>query len=222
MPEHDLYAVMQTTRAVRKLRPDPIPEDVLRRVLTAATWGPSGGNRQPWRILVVRDRAVKQRLGELYQGVWTPYAAAGRKLLANAPAAVAARSEAALKAGDYLAEHWHEVPVVLVFCFDPGGLAVTDARLGRQSVVGGASIYPAVQNALLACNAEGLGCVITTLLCAKEPEIRPLLEIPEPWATAAFVPIGYPVGKGHGSLSRRPVEEMVFADRWGRPWPGSR
>jgi nitroreductase len=220
MSDHDLYQVMQTTRAVRKLRPDPIPDDVLRRVLMAATWGPSGGNRQPWRILAVRDVALKRRLGELYHGVWTPYAAAGRKALASVPEALAARSERSLKAGDYLAEHWHEVPVVLVFCFDPRLLAVTDAQLGRQSVVGGGSIYPAVQNALLACNAEGLGCCITTLLCAKEPEIRPLLEIPEPWATAAFVPIGYPVGSGHGPLQRRPVEEMVFADRWGKAWQG--
>jgi nitroreductase len=220
MPQHDLYAVMQTTRAVRRLRPDPIPEDALCRVLQAATWGPSGGNRQPWRVIAVRDAALKQRLGELYQVVWTPYVAAGRKALANAPESIATRTERALKAGDYLAEHFHEAPVVLVFCFDPGGLAVTDARLSRQSVVGGGSIYPAVQNALLACNAEGLGCVLTTLLCAKEPEIRPLLELPEPWATAAYVPIGYPVGKGHGPISRRPVEEMVFGDRWGQPWPG--
>jgi nitroreductase len=220
MSDHDLYGVMQTTRAVRKLRPDPIPEDVLRRVLQAATWGPSGGNRQPWRILAVRDAAAKKTLQELYQLVWTPYAAAGRKALANAPAAIAERSERALVAGDYLAAHWHEVPVVLVFCFDPGGLAVTDAKLNRQSVVGGASIYPAVQNTLLACCAEGLGCVLTTLLCAHEAKIRPLLEIPEPWATAAFVPIGYPVGRGHGPLNRRPVEEMVFADRWGRAFPG--
>lgn len=218
MPEHDLYAVMQTTRAVRRLRPDPIPEDALRRVLTAATWGPSGGNRQPWRIIAVREAATKKRLGELYQSVWGPYAAAGRKALEKAPEATAARSERSLKAGDYLADHFHEVPVVLVFCFDPGGLAVTDAKLGRQSVVGGGSLYPAVQNVLLACNAEGLGCVLTTLLCAKEPEIRPMLGLPEPWAFSAFVPIGYPVGKGHGPLSRRPVEDMVFAERWGEKW----
>jgi nitroreductase len=177
MADHDLYGVMQTTRAVRKLRPDPIPDDVLRRVLQAATWGPSGGNRQPWRILAVRDAAAKKTLQELYQLVWTPYAAAGRKALANAPAAIAERSERALVAA-------------------------------------------AVQNALLACCAEGLGCVLTTLLCAHEAKIRPLLEIPEPWATAAFVPIGYPVGRGHGPLNRRPVEEMVFADRWGRAFPG--
>jgi nitroreductase len=110
----------------------------------------------------------------------------------------------------------HEVPAVLVFCFDPRGVHITDAQLGRPSVVGGASIYPAVQNALLACRAEGLGCVLTTLLCAAEPEIRQLLEIPQPWATAAFVPIGYPVGQGHGPLSRRGIADMTFGDRWGQ------
>ena len=217
MPQHDLYEIMQTTRAVRRLRPDPIPDDVLRRVLTAATWGPSGGNRQPWRILVVRDAPAKQRLQQLYAAGWRDYSAASRAKLAGLPESIAVRSERALAAGDYLAAHWHEAPVTLVFCFDPGGLAITDAKLARPSVVGGGSIYPAVQNVLLACRAEGLGCVLTTLLCADEPIIRELLEIPQPWATAAFVPIGYPVGRGHGPLSRRPVEQAVYGDRWGRP-----
>lgn len=215
-PELELYSAMQTTRAVRRLRPDPIPEDVLRRVLTAATWGPSGGNRQPWRIVVVRDEVAKQALQRLYSSAWQAYAAAGRAQLGGLPERAANRSERALAAGDYLAAHLHEVPAILVFCFDPGGVFVTDAKLGRMSVVGGASIYPAVQNALLACRAEGLGCVLTTLLCAYEQQIRPLLEIPEPWGTAAFVPIGYPVGSGHGPVSRRPIEHIAFADRWGQ------
>jgi nitroreductase len=219
MPEHDLYEVMQTTRAVRRLRPDPIPEDALRRVLTAATWGPSGGNRQPWRIIAVRDPATKGELEALYAKQWGPYAAQSRAKLQGLPESIVTRSERALRAGDYLAAHWHEAPVILVFCFDPGGLAITDAKLSRPSVVGGASIYPAVQNALLACRAEGLGCVLTTLLCADEPKVRALLEIPEPWATAAFVPIGYPVGRGHGPLSRRPVEQAVYLDRWGSELP---
>jgi nitroreductase len=87
-------------------------------------------------------------------------------------------------------------------------------------VVGGASIYPAVENALLACRAEGLGCVLTTLLCEVEPDVRALLAIPEPWATAAAVPIGYPVGKGHGPITRRPVAKLAFSDRWDHVFRG--
>jgi nitroreductase len=94
-------------------------------------------------------------------------------------------------------------------------MAITDDGLGRPSVVGGASIYPAVQNLLLACRAEGLGCVLTTLLCKAEPQVVSLLEIPKPWATAAFVPIGWPASRGHGPLTRRPVERMAFGDRFG-------
>ena len=107
------------------------------------------------------------------------------------------------------------MPVICVFCFEPGALAITDARLERPSVVGGGSLYPAVQNLLLACRAEGLGCVLTTLLVASDAEVRELLAIPEPWGTYAFVPIGYPEGRGHGPLSRRPVEQVAYLDRWG-------
>jgi nitroreductase len=215
MEELGIYAAMSSTRAVRRLRPDPVPDAVLRRVLTAATWAPSGGNRQPWRIVVVRGAETKRRLGELYLARWRDYAAAGRAQLGALPDAARARSVRTFAAGDYLAEHWPEVPVVLVFCFDPRGLAITDRELPRPSVVGGGSLYPAVQNTLLACRNEGLGCVLTTLLCADEPEIAPLLGLPPPWATYGFVPIGYPVGGGHGVLSRRPLEQMVFGERWG-------
>jgi nitroreductase len=220
MTDVSLYEAMSTTRAVRRLRPDPIPDDVLRRVLQAATYAPSGGNRQAWRVIVVREAALKRELAERHRKFWSAYSAAGRKASAELPEASRARTLRALDAGDYLAEHMHELPAILVVCFDPRGLMITDAKLGRPSIVGGASVYPAVQNLLLACRAEGLGCVLTTLLCAAEAEIRPLLALPEPWATAAFVPIGYPVGRGHGALSRRPVEQMVFADRFGQPlWP---
>jgi nitroreductase len=219
MAEIGLYEAMRTTRAVRRLRPDPIPEDALERVLTAATWAPSGGNRQPWRIVVVREQATKDAFGKLYREPWRAYSAASRAGLSALPEASRQRSERSLAAGDYLAEHFHEAPVILVFCFDPRGLAITDRALGRPSVVGGGSIYPAVQNVLLACRAEGLGCVLTTMLCQAEAQIRPLLALPEPWATAAFVPIGYAVGKGHGPLRRRPLAEMIFAERFGEAPP---
>jgi nitroreductase len=211
----DLYEAASTTRAVRRLRPDPIPEPVLRRVLQAATWAPSGGNLQPWHVIAVRDPVRKQALAELYRGLWSDYAAARRALLAKLPDAVRTPHEKALDAGDHLAAHLGEAPVIASFCFHPERLTITDAELGRPSVVGGASLYPAVQNLLLACRAEGLGCVLTTLLCAREKEVRELLEIPEPWATSAFVPIGWPQGGGHGPLARRPVAQVAFADRFG-------
>lgn len=211
----DLYEAGSTTRAVRRLRPDPIPEDVLRRVLRAATWAPSGGNLQPWHVVAVRDPARKQALAELYRGLWSDYAARRRAGIAPLPDAMREPAERALRSGDYLAKHLAEAPVVNVFCFHPERLHITDADLGRPSVVGGASLYPAVQNLLLACRAEGLGCVLTTLLCSREKEVRELLEIPEPWATCAFVPMGWPVGTGHGPLARRPVEQVVFGDRFG-------
>jgi nitroreductase/alkylhydroperoxidase family enzyme len=211
----DLYAAASTTRAVRRLRPDPIPDDVLRRVLRAATWAPSGGNLQPWHVIAVRDPARRKGLAELYRPLWEEYVSGRRALIEPLPDALRVPAEKALAAGDHLAEHLHEAPVINAFCFHPERLTITDADLGRPSVVGGASLYPAVQNLLLACRAEGLGCVLTTLLCRREKEVRELLEIPEPWATCAFVPIGWPVGGGHGPLSRRPVEQAAFADRFG-------
>src|SRR5262249_12892834 len=106
---------------------------------------------------------------------------------------------------------------IVVVCVHLPDLAITDAALGRPSVVGGASIYPAVQNLLLACRGVGLGSALTTLLCQKEPEVRELLRIPERWATCAHIPIGWPEGRGHGPLTRAPVEQVAFADEWDRP-----
>jgi nitroreductase len=219
MAEIGLYEAMRTLRAVRRLRPDPIPDEMLRRVLEAATWAPTGGNRQAWRVIVVKDPARKQRLGELYRKIAIPFTKSYAEKFSLLPEAERVKAERMVRAGDYLAEHFGEAPVLLVFCFNPEGLAVTDAKLDRVSVVGGGSIYPAVENLLLACRAEGLGCVLTTLLCMGEPEVRELLAIPQPWGTAAVVPIGYPLLRGHGPISRRPVEEMAFADSWGTSFP---
>jgi nitroreductase len=120
-----------------------------------------------------------------------------------------------LDAGTYLATHLHEVPVIAVFCFNPQQMTITDAGLDRPSVVGGGSVYPAVQNLLLAARNEGLGCVLTTLLCIEEAQVKPLLSIPEEWYTCAHVPLGYPVGGGHGPISRKPMEAMVHFNGWG-------
>jgi nitroreductase len=216
MGEIGVYEAMSTLRAVRRLRPDPVPEDALRRVIEAASWAPTGGNAQPWRVVVVRDPSKKQKLGELYAKSWNAYVDHHRGLIANAPDEAKQRVEKMFDAGNHLAAHFGETPVVLVFCFDPANMAITDAKQDRVSVVGGASVYTAVENALLACRAEGLGCVLTTLLCESEPAVRELLAIPEGWGTAAAVPIGYPLRGGHGPISRRPVEKLAFEDAWGR------
>ena len=211
----ELYEAMSTMRAVRRLRPDPIPEDVLTRVLTAATWAPSGGNHQSWRVIAVKDGALKQGLEDLYRPHWEGYVPHYEQHMSTMNERQAAKSRRGLEAGTYLATHMHEAPVICVFCFNPAGMTVTDADLGRVSVVGGGSVYPAVQNLLLAARAEGLGCVLTTLLCMEEPKVKALLEIPDDWYTCAHVPLGYPVLGGHGHLARKSLGKMAYADRFG-------
>jgi nitroreductase len=222
MASHDLYDVMSTLRAVRRLRPDPIPADVLDRVLQAACWAPTGGNMQPWRIIVVRSAEKKQALADVYAPEWKTYAEFGKRRAERQqlPAADMARLERTLAAGDYLADHLHEAPAILLFIADPAMMAITDKNLDRISMVGGGSVYTAVENAMLACVAEGLGCTLTTLHCIREPEVTAALGIPESWATLAMVPIGYPVGKGHGPITRRPPADLVFDDVYGAPWSG--
>ena len=211
----DLYEAMSTLRAVRRLKPDPIPDDVLDRVLTAATWAPTGGNHQGWRIIAVSDPARKQALEDLYRPHWEGYIPGYEAHMAGMSETARIKSARGLAAGTYLANHLHEAPVIAVFCFNPDRMTITDAALDRPSVVGGGSVYPAVQNLLLACRNEGLGCVLTTLLCMEEERVRTLLEIPADWYTCAHVPIGYPVAGGHGPISRKPVAEMVYRDRFG-------
>lgn len=214
----DLYAAMSTLRAVRRLRPDPVPSATLERLFEAATWAPTGGNVQPWRMVAVTAAEPKAALGRLYADRWRDYAANSRASVADASDAVRQPVLKALDAGDYLAEHMHEAPLIAVFCFDPRRMAITDIDQGRPSVVGGGSVYPAVQNFLLAARAEGLGCVLTTLLCYDEPEVKALLGIPDAWGTCAHVPVGWPVRGGHGPIQRRPIRDMVYSDAWGTPW----
>ncbi|MEM7002024.1 MAG: nitroreductase family protein [Pseudomonadota bacterium] len=211
-----LYDAMSTLRAVRRLKPDPIPDDVLRRILQAAAWAPSGGNVQPWRIVAVRDPELRGKIGDLYRPQWVTYGAASRRGLDNLQGEARAKRERMLAAADYLGENMGHAPVLLVVCFNPDLMAITDAELGRASVVGGGSVYPAVENLMLACVSEGVGCTLTTLLCYEGDAMKALLDIPDDWHTCGVVAIGYPRGKGHGPISRRPPEKLVFADRFGQ------
>jgi nitroreductase len=210
-----LYEAMRTQRAVRRLKSEPIADEVLQRILQAATWAPSGANNQPWRVIVVRDAEKRAALGELYGPLWKQYEEGARNNIAHLTGDALNRQERALDAAIHLGDHFGAAPVILVFCFDPGRMAITDAGLERPSVVGGGSLYPAVQNALLACRVEGVGCTLTTLLCFREAEVKALLEIPDDWYTCAHVPLGYPERGGYGPTRRRPVAQLAFADSWG-------
>ena len=210
-----LYELMSTQRAIRRLKADPIPEDVLERIKRAAVWAPSGGNQQPWRMILVRDRSLKERLGELYTVRWSAYVEGYVKRFEDQPEAQQLAAQRAVAAGDYMAANMGSYPVIAVVCFNPKLLTITDAALDRPSVVGGGSVYLAVQNLMLACRAEGIGCVLTTLLCMDEPVVRELLQIDPDWYTAAHIPMGYPVGGGYGPTSRRDPAAMFFEDAWG-------
>lgn len=210
----DLYEAMSTLRAVRRLKPDPIPADVQARILEAATWAPTGGNVQPWRMIAVTDADKKQTLEDLYRPRWEGYIPGYEARMKHMSDAAKDSSARTLEAGTYLANHMHEAPLIAVFCFNPGIMAITDIDQPRTSVVGGGSVYPAVQNFLLAARNEGLGCVLTTLLCYEEPAVKSLLGIPDEWYTCAHVPVGYPIKGGHGKISRKPIEKMVSFNTW--------
>lgn len=210
----DFYEVIKTAGTARYYKEDPIPDDVLTRVLDAARWAPQGGNRQPNRYVVVRDPAKKQALRELYFPLWRNY------LEAAGVGEIAIRGNAIpklLKDADIFADNFHKVPVIVVVCAHMEDIHPTDLELDRDPIVYGASVYPAVQNMLLAARAEGLGGSLTTLLCAEEPKVKALLNIPDGYATAAHVALGYLSVPFPSKLTRLALSEVVFSEEFGTP-----
>ncbi|MBI3954282.1 MAG: nitroreductase family protein [Chloroflexi bacterium] len=202
----ELYDVMTTAETTRRFQTTPVPRGVLHRVLDKARFAPNGGNRQGWHVIVVTSPETRRALRDLYRGPWQEYLARWHG------SADPARSRR-LAAADQFAETLHDIPVHVIVCTDINTLAITDAALGRPSIVGGGSVYPFVQNILLGCHNEGLGAALTTLVISREPELRKLLRIPERYAVAAHLLVGYPVRRG-GKLSRRPVEEFATYERF--------
>ncbi len=206
----DFLEVVSTQRAIRRFVPDHVSDDVIRQVLEAAIRAPSGGNRQPWRFVVVRDSELKRKLGVLY-------GECGEELIASTPFYAKALQDPSadpaaarmMKSSRYLVEHFGEVPVFIVACMMNEGQPLT--------FVQGAWIYPAVQNIALAARNIGLGTTITTIHRYRHDEIRRLLGIPPAAEIAAIIPIGYPAGK-FGAGPRKPLKEVAFSNKWGEPF----
>ncbi|MEV7429217.1 nitroreductase family protein [Nocardioides sp. NPDC092400] len=218
----DLYDVMRTTAAVREFTDDPLPDEVLHRILDAARFAPSGGNRQGTRVVVVRDRATRERLAELNEPAVRRYVAqqkAGESPWNPVhPPGPSAEEIAGTRVPGAFTEPVLRAPVVLVVLVDLAVVAAMDQDLDRVGIVGGASVYPLVWNVLLAARAEGYGGTITTMATAEEPAVKELLGVPETYALAAVVPLGRPV-KQLTRLRRVPVEELAVRERFdGEPF----
>ena len=224
----ELRQALTTTGAVRDFAPDPVPDEVLHRILDTARFAPSGGNRQAWRVIVVKDPGTRSRLRDLYLTGWYEYLAMGaaglvpwapvtdREAEAQAKARAAEMAPPPGSPGGF-AEHLDRVPVLLALVADLRGLAAVDRDLDRYTLVGGASVYPFAWSILLAAHEEGLGGVITTMLVREEDRVLEMLGVPDGFALAAVVALGHPAGRRPTRLRRSAVGDFVTVDRFDGP-----
>ena len=196
-------------------------------MLDAARFAPSGGNRQGWKVIIVRNQASRDRIGELVAPVMRQYLAqvgAGETPFNVVRQTKVDLDEAAKTPGpaDEFVRFVSEAPVVLAVCVDLGLVTQFDKDLERPNIIGGGSIYPFVHNILLATRDAGLGGALTTFLAAREPEAKELLGVPDDHAICAVVPLGYPI-KHLTKLSRKPVEAFTTIDSFtGEPFMPAR
>ena len=199
MPEPTFFETARSQRGTRRYASDAVSDDLVQRILEAATWAPSGSNRQPWHFIVIRDPEVKRSLGDLYRS-----AMAASRGAEPPPPAPLPRDDGPPVFSDDLAS----VPVVIMVCLERWQMR------GRDSLRG-SHIFPAVQNLMLAAAALGLGTRLTTIWQHKDAEVNELLGIPSDVEAMAMIPLGYPGGDDHlGGSKRNPVSEATHFDRW--------
>ncbi len=218
----ELFEVMTTAGAIREYLDVPNSDEVLYEILNNARFAPSGGNRQPWKVLVVKDRELKRRVRELYSEGWKEYMAhVKRGLVPFAPInngkwdgpAIDLDEAAGMTFSNQYAHNLDDSPVLMVLLVKLSDLACLDNGLDRQSIVGGGSVYPFSHNILLAARSVGLGGVMTTVICRREPEMKAIFNIPEEFAIAGLITLGTPK-KYLTKLTRSPVEEFTFIDKF--------
>jgi nitroreductase len=205
-----LEEAMETQRAIRRLKTDPVDDEILRRVIELALKAPTGSNAQNWEFIVVRDPEVKRRLARLNRQAWRLYGGLGRRFNRDP------RMERVLDAVQWQADHFEEIPVIIVACLK--GMRPWFPHIGAASYYG--SIFPSVQNLLLAARSAGLGAALITLPLWNLISARRILGCPWNVTPCALVPMGWPRGR-YGPTTRKPVEEVVSLDRYGRrAWRG--
>ncbi len=204
----DVFEIMSTTRSMRRLKPDPVPDELIQKILHAGLGAANGGNTQKWRFMVVKDPAIKQAVQVWYKKAFDEVVGPRYASSAPPPGITGDKYKRQHGAVEYLTDHFHEAPVWIVACLEDG------PNPNRSA---GASVYPAVQNMLLAIRALGLGSTLTTrhLQFAKETEAA--LGLPPGVHSYAILPVGYPMGK-FGPTGRGKMSDFVFGDKYGEVW----
>jgi nitroreductase len=220
----DLFEIVYSAGSIRRLRPDPVPDELITKILDAAVRAPSGSNAQSWLFIVAKDAKIRSQLGAVYKKasaiLMNLYAGAPR------PAHMDERKyQRFMESVTHLFEHMGDAPVLLVPCLKASMWTAASnlpadvkARMATTARLAGSSIYPAVQNVILACRAFGLGTVLTTIHAFFEEDVREILKLPTDVQTYALMPIGYPQGH-HYPVKRKPLGEVVRLDRFDNPWP---
>jgi nitroreductase len=203
----DLWTVMNSATAVRRYRAEPVPDGVLEKCLLAASWAPSGGNGQPWRFVVIRSPELRDVITSAARQTWEVM-----KEFYRLPTVAEDADDPKSRVLRAMAEHMDVgggAPELVLFCVQP--------QRGTTEMQQAGSIFPAVQNFLLAARAQGLGAAITLWHGHCEPELRAYIGIPDDWKIATLLTVGWPAG-GHHTVSRRPLPAAAVIDTWETPW----
>ena len=207
----DVFETMENCRAMRRLKPDPVPNELIAKILHAGTCAPSGGNAQKWRFLVLEDRRIKDAVTVWYKKAYDEIIGPRYSSATPPPGVSPERFKRQQDAVAYLTHHFAEAPVWIVACLEDG------ASPGPSA---GASVYPAVQNMVLACRAVGLGTTLTNRHMFFQKDVDKALGLPEGVHSYAILPIGYPMGK-FGPVKRAALKDVVYQDKWGQPYAGA-
>ncbi|MCU1392490.1 MAG: dehydrogenase [Ilumatobacteraceae bacterium] len=212
----DLRTAIRTTASIRRFTDEAVDDATLHAILDDARFAPSGGNRQGWRVAVLKDPAVRAAVGDLMRPVWDEYlavASTGVTPFTSVEASPYAIPPTRGAVPNDIIEHIVDIPVVLVIAVDLAYVSMMDQHLDRPPVTGGGSIYPFCWNVLLAARSRGLGGVLTTFLARAERDAAGLLGLPPTWALAGTIFLGHPVHRPT-KLKRNPVESFTFVDRF--------